>query len=150
MYFALYSENYEAASNMANNFSKRRIYSQIKPDGTMPEEIARTRPLFYSIYNLHAMFVMAHLAKRVDVDIWETENKNSRLRKALDFLVPYTDPKKAWPNPTIGEADRLKMFAILQMADKAYPDKNYLKLIEKLPLKELKIERSNLAFPLMR
>ena len=56
LYFALYSENEEAAIQIAKKFIQNRLYSQIKPDGSMPEEIARTRPLFYSIYNLCLLY----------------------------------------------------------------------------------------------
>jgi len=150
MYFALYAENYAAAERIAKNFTTRRINSQIRPDGAMPEEMARTRPLFYSIYNLHAMFLVAHLAEKVNVDVWEANNKKARLRTGLDYLVPYTDSNKSWPKPTIIEADRMKMFAVLHMANRAYPDGNYLKMADGLPLNERKIHRANLAFPLMR
>lgn len=150
MYFALYAGNSEAATQIAQKFVQRRIYSQIKPDGSMPEEMARTRPLFYSIYNLHAMFLVAHLAKKVDVDVWKADDKDSRLRLGLDYLVPYTDSNKKWPHPTIRETDRMEMFAILQMADRAYPDGDYLKVAEKPPLERRKIQRTNLVFPLMR
>ena len=150
MYFALYSGNNEAATQIAKQFEKRRVFSQIQPDGSMPEEMARTRPLFYSMYNLHAMFLVAHLAEKVDVDIWKANQNNSRLKAAIDYLVPYTNPKTPWPHPTIGETDRMAMFPILQMANRAYQDKNYLKWMEKLPLEKRNINRTNLVFPLMR
>lgn len=150
MYFALYAGNSEAATQIAQKFVQRRLYSQIKPDGSMPEEMARTRPLFYSIYNLHAMFLVAHLAKKVEVDVWKTADEDSRLRLGLDYLVPYTDSNKTWPHPTIRETNRMEMFTILQMADRAYPDGGYLKVAEKLPLERRKIQRTNLVFPLMR
>ena len=44
----------------------------------------------------------------------------------------------------------MNMFPILKMADLKYPDGNYLKMLEKLPLEERQIRRENLAFPLMR
>lgn len=150
MYFALYAGNIEAATQIARKFEQRRIHSQIKTDGSMPEEMARTRPLFYSIYNLHAMFLVAHLAQKVNVDVWKAEDEDSRLRLGLDYLVPYTDSNKKWPHPTISETDRMAMFAILQMAERAYPDRNYLKVAEKLPVERRKIQRTNLVFPLMR
>jgi hypothetical protein len=150
MYFALYSGNRKAAKQIADRFVQKRIFSQIKPDGSMPEEMARTRPLFYSNYNLHAMFLVAKLAEKVDVDIWQAGEDDSRLRSGLDYLVPFTDPNKSWPTPTIGNADRMKMFAILQMADRAYPDGNYLEMVKKLPLSERQIRRENLVFPIMR
>lgn len=150
MYFALYSGNRDASIQIAQRFAQRRIYSQIKQDGSMPEEMARTRPLFYSIYNLHAMFLVAHLANKVDVDLWEADARDSRLRAGLDYLVPYVDPKKAWPHPTIREADRMEIFSILQMADRIFPDGNYLEVAEKLPFEKRKTHRANLALPLMR
>ena len=150
MYFALYSGNLEAATQIAQKFIQHRLYSQIKPDGSMPEEMARTRPLFYSIYNLHAMFLVAHLAKKVDVDVWKVDEEDSRLRAGLDYLVPYTDPNKPWPHSTIGETDRMKLFIILQMADRAYPDQNYLKKADVLSFDRRKIQRSNIVFPVIR
>ena len=150
IYFALYSGNNEAAEQIANKFIENRLLTQIKADGSMPKEMARTRPLFYSIYNLHAMFLVAHLAEKVEVDIWKSNDSKSRLRAGLDYLVPYTDSTKIWPQPTIGEANRMELFAILHMANQVYPEGNYLDMAEKLPLEKRKIERSNLAFPLMR
>lgn len=150
MYFALYSENYEAAKKIALQFIRKRVFTQIQEDGSMPKEIARTRPLFYSIFNLHAMFLVAHLAEQVNVDIWNGNEKRSRLQIALDYLVPYADPKNRWPQPTTGEVNSLDMLAILQMADRAYPDENYMQFAEKLPQESRKNRRENLAFPLMR
>ena len=148
MYFALYSENKEVAKKIAQQAIEKRILSQIDPDGKMPEELRRTRPNFYSNYNLHAMFVLAHLAEKVDVDIWHAGDE--RLRAALDYLAPYADPSKPWPHDSIEENDRMNLFPILKMADLAYPDGNYLQKLETLPLEDRKIRRENLAFPLLR
>lgn len=150
MYFALYSDNQDAATQIARKFNDRRILTQIQPDGSMPKEMARTRPLFYSIYNLHAMLLVAHLAEKVEVNLWKYENQDSRLRNSLDYLVPYADPNKAWPYPTISETDRIEIYIILQMANLAYPDGNYLEFAEMLPINRRKTQRSNLVFPLMR
>lgn len=150
MYFALYSGKKTAAKQIAESFIPKRLLAQIKPDGSMPKEISRTRPLFYSIYNLHAMFLVAHLAERVGVDIWSADDHDSRLRAGLDYLVPYVDKNVSWPSPTIGTANKMDMFPILQMANRAYPDRNYLAAKEELPLEERRTQRTNLAFPLMR
>ncbi len=149
IYLALYSDNQEAAKKIASAFVQKRLNSQIREDGSMPEEMARTRPLFYSIYNLHAMLLVAHLAEKVDVDVWTTEGE-SRLKLALDYLVPYTDPKIKWPSPTIGEPDMMEMFPILKMAHNAYPDENYLYMEKHLPPERRQIHRAQLAYPLMR
>ena len=69
----------------SHKFLHKRILKQIQTDGSMPEEMARTRPLFYSIYNLNALFLVAHLAEKVGVDIWKTNDPSSRLRIARLF-----------------------------------------------------------------
>ena len=101
LYFALYAGKKEQAVQIAQNFYTKRILKQIQTDGSMPEEMARTRPLFYSIYNLNALFLVAHLAEKVAVDIWKKNIPSSRLRTALDYLAPYGNPDKSWPHPTL-------------------------------------------------
>lgn len=150
IYLALYTEQYQIAKEIATQFTFRRLLSQVNPDGSMPQEIARTRPLFYSVYNLHAMFLVANLAEKVDVDIWKNGDESSRLRTALDFLIPYADTEKDWPKPSVVPFDRMEFLSILYMADKAYQDGYYLKVIEKLPKQGREIHRSNLVIPLMR
>ena len=71
MYFALFSGDKVLATKVANGFLKKRAILQILPDGSMPEELARTRPLFYSIYNLHALFLVAHMAESLEIDLWK-------------------------------------------------------------------------------
>ena len=150
IYFALYSENTEVAKKIANQFLKNRVFTQIESDGSMPKEIERTRPLFYSMYNLHALFLVAYLSEKVGVDIWQATENSSRLKKGLDYLLPYVDTNKIWPQPTIGEADRMDMFIILKMANRAFPDQDYIHFMNTLPIEKRKIHRSHIAYPLMR
>ena len=150
LYFALYAGKKVKAQQIAQNFYQKRVLKQIQTDGSMPEEITRTRPLFYSIYNLNALFLFAHLAEMVGEDLWKTNDPSSRLRTALDYLVPYTDPEKPWPHPTLKATNRMDIFQILQLADRVYPAGNYLDYSNQLPHEDLEVERSLLAYPLMR
>jgi len=147
LYFALYSENMDGATRIANSFIENRINAQIEPNGSMPEEMARTRPLFYSIYNLNAMFIVAHLAEQVEVDIWH--DTNSRLRTALDYLAPYADADKQWPSKTIKKEDRMELFSVLKKAEAVYPDGNYSEMTKKLDNERRLIHRANLAYPVL-
>lgn len=150
LYFALYAGKKAQAQQIAQDFYTKRILKQIQADGSMPEEMARTRPLFYSIYNLNALFLVAHLAEKVGEDLWKTNDPSSLLRTALDYLVPYTDPDKSWPHPTLRTTNRMDLFQILQLADRVYPTGNYLDYSKQLPQEDLEAERSLLAYPLMR
>ena len=147
MYFALYCGNKKEARRIAEEAVEKRVLSQIKPDGSMPEEAARTRPFFYSVFNLHAMFLLAQLAEQVDVQILDAGD--SRLQTAADLLAPYTESSKAWPDHKIKESDRMKLFPVLLMANEAYPERNYLQSLKNLPRRKLQSRRENLAFPLM-
>ena len=150
LYFALYAGKKEQAKQIAQSFYEKRILKQIQADGSMPEEMARTRPLFYSIYNLNALFLVAHLSEKVAVDIWKTNDPSSRLRTALDYLAPYSNPEKSLPYPTLKSTNRMDLFQILQLADRIYPTGNYLDFAKQLPQEEREVERSLLAYPLMR
>lgn len=150
MYFGLYAEHEKDVKSIAENFLEKRLDNQIAADGSMPEEMQRTRPLFYSMYNLHAILIVAHLAKKVEVGLWRNDDEISALKLALDYLTPYADSTKVWPTETLGDADRMDLFPILQMAHNLRPEGNYLQMLEKLPLEESKIHRANLALPLMR
>ena len=150
IYFALFTGKTDLAQKVAQNFYHNRVLKQIQADGSMPEEIARTRPLFYSIFNLHALFLFAHLAEKVGVDIWKANDDSSRLKVGLDFLAPYTNPELTWPYPTIKEVNRMELFQLLLLADSVYPNVNYLDYATHLPKEKLNVDRAKLAFPLMR
>ena len=150
LYFALYAGKKVKAQQIAQNFYQKRVLKQIQTDGSMPEEMTRSRPLFYSIYNLNALFLVAHLAEMVGEDLWKTNDPSSRIRTALDYLVPYTDPEKPWPHPTLKATNRMDIFQILQLADRVYPAGNYLDYSNQLPHEDIEVERSLLAYPLMR
>jgi hypothetical protein len=147
MHVALFVGDAEYARQVAQASIEKRILAQIKPDGSQPEELARTRTLHYSLFNLEAMFLLARLADHTGVDLWHAGD--SRIRAALDLLAPYADPAKPWPYPTIKEADRIRLLPLLLYAAEVYEDASYAKLIEKLPAeKETRLEQ--LVVPLMR
>lgn len=44
------------------------------------------------LYEIDCRQPVAHLAEKVDVDVWNAGD--SRLRAGLNFLAPYADPNK--------------------------------------------------------
>ena len=62
---------------------------QILPDGSMPRELGRTRPLHYSFYALEAFAQLATVGARVGEDLWHYETADHRsLTKAIDYVLP--------------------------------------------------------------
>src|SRR6266540_882722 len=49
---------------------KERIGWQIKPDGSQPIELERTRSLHYSGFNVEALSRLAEMGRHVGVDLW--------------------------------------------------------------------------------
>jgi hypothetical protein len=77
---------------------KARIASQIKPDGSQPEEIRRVDGLGYSAFNLDAQFQVAQLAHGLGIDLWNyTAPDGGSLRRALEYLRPYNAKPETWP-----------------------------------------------------
>jgi hypothetical protein len=149
MYFALFSGDTAFAKQVAEESVQKRILAHIQPDGTQPKELSRTRSFHYSAFNLQAMFMLAHMAEQVGVDLWHAGD--SRIKVAMDFLTPYADLSRPWPYPDIDEPHRAKLLLpLLLQAAAVYKDDIYKQMLEKLPLAEREGNRENLAVPLMR
>ncbi len=147
VHVALFAGDTAYAKQIAEAAIQKRILAQIEPDGSQPEELARPISLHYSFYNLEAMFYLATLAEHTGVDLWRAGD--SRIRTALNFVAPYSDPACKWPYKDIHEASRMRLFPLLLQAADVYQDESYRQMVEKLPLAERKIQRENIVIPLM-
>ncbi len=76
------------------------VPGQVAADGSFPEELRRTKPYGYSLFNLEAMAGVAQTLWTKDDDLWTFALPDGRgLRRALAYMVPYIRDKKAWPKP---------------------------------------------------
>lgn len=83
-----------------------RIPTQITADGRQPLELARTRPLHYSIYNLMAFTHLANFGKKLEVDLWNyTPTTGGGIKSAFHFLHPFAKGKKEWQLTEISSLD---------------------------------------------
>jgi len=95
----------------------KRIARQIEPDGRQPLELARTKSLDYSCFNLEALVLLARFGEHVGVDLWKFSTADGRhLRAALRYVAPYVDPAKAWPKEDIKAMDRARLLPLLDEA----------------------------------
>jgi alpha-glucosidase len=76
------------------------VPNQIAPDGSFPEELRRTKPYGYSLFNLDAMATVAEILSKPDDNLWTFELPDGRgLRRAMEYMVPFIRNKKTWPKP---------------------------------------------------
>jgi len=76
------------------------VPGQVAADGSFPEELRRTKPYGYSLFNLEAMAGVAQTLSTKDDDLWTFALPDGRgLRRALAYMVPYIRDKKTWPKP---------------------------------------------------
>ncbi|GAA2514404.1 alginate lyase family protein [Streptomyces levis] len=80
----------------------KRIAPQIAPDGSQPQELARTRSWHYSTFTLVAHTRLAAIGRKVGVDLWDyTGPDGQSLFKAVDYLLPAATGASAWPHPEL-------------------------------------------------
>jgi hypothetical protein len=96
----------DLAKERLEQVKTKRITLQIKPDGSQPHELARTKSLGYSTMNLRGFIHLANLGKKMGVDLWNFETSNGRsINKALEFLLPFANGEKKWEYQQLGELD---------------------------------------------
>ena len=123
---ALFTGNRDLATRVLRDVPAKRIATQIEPDGSQPLEIARTKSLSYSTFNLAAFFELARLGDNVGVDLWDFQTEDGRsVRKALDFLVPFVAGEKKWTAPQIEKYNAGEIIPVLLAAADRYKSPAY-------------------------
>jgi hypothetical protein len=76
------------------------VPGQVAVDGSFPEELRRTKPYGYSLFNLEAMAGVAQTLSAEGDNLWTFETPDGRgLGRAMAYMVPYIRDKKTWPKP---------------------------------------------------
>jgi len=104
---------------------KSKLDVQLKPDGTQPAELARTRSFHYSYFDLQAISLMAVLAQKDGIDLWHYQTpQGGGILKSLDFMAKYTDDSQPWPYKSL---DRISVrpVTLLSWADNATGQTRY-------------------------
>jgi len=89
--FARFTGDREITGFCRRRFKEVLIPTQMAEDGSFPQELARTKPYGYSLFNLDAMATLCHILSEDGEDLWES------LRKAVDYMLPYVQDKGGWP-----------------------------------------------------
>jgi hypothetical protein len=145
--FALFLGKKDLARDTLQAARQKRIAAQIEPDGRQPLELARTKAWSYSVGNLDGLMQLARLGENVGVDLWNYKTADGRsIRRALDYLVPFTLGEQKWSYQQLGEWPPEMLFPLLRRAVTRYKDQEYRTLVARIP--SLKTtDRDLLLFP---
>jgi hypothetical protein len=97
--FARLTGSEELISYCRDRFKSVIVPNQLAADGSFPQELRRTKPYGYSLFNLEAMTGICQLLSTPKDNLWTFELADGRgMRKAMEFMVPYIRDKKTWPH----------------------------------------------------
>jgi hypothetical protein len=143
---ALFSGDTALARSIAEE-AKERIGKQIKPDGSQPTELERTRSFHYSGFNTDALTRLAEVGRRVGVDLWHFEAPTQgSIRRAVDHLADFVYRPKEWPGDQIDTVEPDFIVEIMRRTQGAL-GVSYAATFAKLDSKLVRESRSALLYP---
>jgi Alginate lyase len=117
-------------------FKEVFVPNQMAANGSFPQELKRTKPYGYSIFQLDNMATLCQVLSTPKDDLWRFELPDGRgIRKAVQYLYPYLADKSKWPLKPDVQAweDWPVRQPSLLFAGMAFDEPKYLELWKKLP-----------------
>jgi len=134
--FARLTGNAELFEYCRGRFKNVIVPSQIEKDGSFPQELRRTKPYGYSLFNLEALAAIAQILSTPDDNLWNFQTADGRgIRRAVEFMYPFIKDKKLFPKPPdvmYGDEWPMRQSSLL-FAGLAYRRPEFLQLWRKLP-----------------
>ncbi|MDQ6480906.1 alginate lyase family protein [Dyadobacter sp. LHD-138] len=96
--FAKLTGNKEVLDFCRNRYKTVFLPYQMHANGSFPQELRRTKPYGYSIFNLDAMVMLCQILSDKEHNLWLYETIDGRnIRKGIRYLYPYIADKSKWP-----------------------------------------------------
>ena len=134
--FARLIGNEELLAYCRNRFKTVLVPNQIAANGSFPEELRRTKPYGYSLFNLDAMATVCQILSTANDNLWNFSLPDGRgIARAMEYMYPYIKDKKTWPlKPDVMYDAEWPMRQIsLLFAGRALHRRDYIELWNKLP-----------------
>ena len=129
--FAHLVGNEELLIYCRNRFKTVLVPNQIAADGRFPEELRRTKPYGYSLFNLEAMTTVCQILSTPNDNLWMFTLADGRgIRKAMEYMYPYIKDKKKWPlaKDVMYDAEWPMRQSSLLFAGRAFRNEDYISL----------------------
>ena len=98
--FSGYTRNSELQNYCGNRFKTVLLPNQMAGDGSFPQELRRTKPYSYSLFNLETLSGICQVLSTANDNLWTFTLPDGRcMAKAEAFMYPYMADKSKWPHP---------------------------------------------------
>lgn len=96
--FAKFTDNDELMKFCSDRYKNVLLPNQMAADGSFPQELRRTKPYGYSIFNLDAMTTICQLLSSEKDNLWNYQTADGRtIKKGIEYLYPFIADKTKWP-----------------------------------------------------
>jgi hypothetical protein len=96
--FSKLTGNQEMLEFCRKRYEEVLLPDQMAPDGSFPQEIRRTKPYGYSLFNMDAMTMICQILSDKDHDLWNFATSDGKsISKGIKFIYPYVADKTKWP-----------------------------------------------------
>ena len=130
---SLFLDKTDLAKKYLEEVKTKRISIQVEADGKQPLELVRTTSWHYSVFNLEALIKLAIMGEKVGVGLWNYESpEGGSIRKALNFVLPYSLNIKEWKYPQIKGIQTSTLYPLLSAARRNFNEKIYSEWISKI------------------
>ncbi len=98
--FAAFTGNDEVSTFCRTRYRDVLVPNQIAADGSFPQELRRTKPYGYCLFNLDAMGTVCQILSTSQDNLFRFILPDGRgYGKAIAYMYPYIADKDSWPHP---------------------------------------------------
>ncbi|MFL5745830.1 MAG: alginate lyase family protein [Niastella sp.] len=96
--FAKFTHNEKLKQFCRDRYKTVLLPNQMAADGSFPQELRRTKPYGYSIFNLDAMTTICQILSTKEDNLWNFSTPDGRnIRKGVEYLYTFVADKSKWP-----------------------------------------------------
>ena len=96
--FARLVGNGAVTADCIDRYKKILLPGQFAPDGSFPQELRRTKPYGYSLFNIDIFAGVCQILSTPTDNLWTYQLPDGRgMARAMAYIVPFIADKKKWP-----------------------------------------------------
>jgi len=98
--FSRLTNNTELLDFCRTRYKEVFLPKQMAENGSFPQELKRTKPYGYSIFNLDAMTMLCQILSDKDHNLWNYKTPDGKsIKKGIEYLFPFIADKSKWSLP---------------------------------------------------